>query len=52
MPVLDIVDTITNNLPHIDKVLEDPAWLMFGLTVLIGGLGLAAIVLLYPFGRD
>ena len=43
--LLDILSTL-------DNVWEDPAWLMFGATVLIGGLGLAALVLLYPFGRD
>ena len=33
-------------------VLVDPSWIMFFLTFLVGGLGLAALVLLYPFGRD
>jgi hypothetical protein len=45
MPVLDI-------LAEIDNVLEDPAWVMFGLAGLVGLLGLAALVLLYPFSRD
>ncbi len=45
MPVLDILSSI-------DSVLEDPAWLMFGLAGGIGLLGFAALVLLYPFGRD
>jgi hypothetical protein len=45
MPVLDI-------LADIDKVLEDPAWVMFGLAGLIGLLGLAALFLLYPISRD
>ncbi len=45
MPLLDI-------LAEIDRVLEDPAWLMFALGMGIGGLGLAALVLLYPLSRD
>jgi hypothetical protein len=45
MPVLDI-------LSEIDSVLEDPAWLMFGLAGAVGLLGLMALVLLYPFSRD
>jgi hypothetical protein len=45
MPVLDI-------LAEIDDILEDPAWIMFGLAGLAGLLGLAALVLLYPFSRD
>ena len=48
MPLLDI----TSFLGDLDKVLEDPAWLMFGLAVLVGGLGLALLFLLYPFARD
>ncbi|HEY4684888.1 MAG TPA: hypothetical protein VII57_02465 [Dehalococcoidia bacterium] len=47
MPVLDI----TSFLGDLDKVLEDPAWLLFGAAVIIGGLGLA-LLLLYPFARD
>jgi hypothetical protein len=45
MPILDI-------LAELDKVLEDPAWVMFGLAGLIGLVGLAALVVLYPFSRD
>ena len=45
MPILDI-------LAEADKILEDPAWVMFGLAGLVGLLGLAAIALLYPFSRD
>jgi hypothetical protein len=45
MPLLDI-------LAEADKILEDPAWLMFGLAGLVGLLGLAALILLYPLGRD
>jgi hypothetical protein len=41
MPLLDVW-----------SVLENPAWLMFGLTVLVGALGLLLLMLLYPFGRD
>lgn len=41
MPLLDVW-----------SVLEDPAWLFFGATVFLGGLGLALLFLLYPFGRD
>jgi hypothetical protein len=33
-------------------VLMDPSWIMFGLTFLVGGLGLLALILLYPLGRD
>ncbi len=40
MPLLDVW-----------SVLVDPSWIMFGLTVFVGGLGLAALML-YPFGRD
>lgn len=45
MPVLDI-------LAEADKILEDPAWVMFALAGLLGVVGLAALVLLYPFSRD
>lgn len=45
MPILDI-------LAEVDSVLEDPAWIMFGLAGLVGLLGLAALFLLYPFSRD
>ena len=45
MPILDI-------LADIDSVIEDPAWIMFGLAGGIGLLGLALLVLLYPFSRD
>jgi hypothetical protein len=40
MPLLDIWE-----------VLEDPAWIFFGLTVGAALLGFA-ILMLYPFGRD
>jgi hypothetical protein len=43
---------LLSTLGDIDKVLEDPAWLMFGLAGLVGVLGLAALILLYPFSRD
>jgi hypothetical protein len=45
MPILDI-------LAEADKILEDPAWVMFGLAGLVGLLGLAVLVLLYPFSSD
>jgi hypothetical protein len=45
MPLLDI-------LHEADKILEDPAWLMFGLAGLVGVLGLVALILLYPIARD
>jgi hypothetical protein len=45
MPVLDI-------LAQVDKVLENPAWLMFGLAGAIGLLGLMALFFLYPFAHD
>ena len=48
MPFLDFVSTLGT----LDKVLENPAWLMFGLTVALGGLGLMALLLLYPFGKE
>ena len=40
MPLLDVW-----------AVLENPAWLFFGLTVAVGLLGFA-LLLLYPIGRD
>ena len=40
MPLLDIW-----------AVLEDPAWLFFGVTVAVGLLGFA-ILMLYPLGHD
>lgn len=43
---------ILNLLAEIDEILEDPAWLMFGLAGLVGLLGLVALLLLYPFSRD
>jgi hypothetical protein len=45
MPLLDI-------LAEADKILEDPAWLMFGLAGAVGIIGLIALFLLYPLGRD
>ena len=45
MPILDI-------LAEADKILEDPAWVMFGLAGLVGLVGLAVLVLLYPFSSD
>ena len=36
----------------ITHTLNDPAWVMFGLTVLVGGGALAALFFLYPFGKD
>jgi hypothetical protein len=45
MPLLDI-------LAEADKILEDPAWIMFGLAGVIGVLGLLALFLLYPISRD
>ncbi|HXH20812.1 MAG TPA: hypothetical protein VNN10_02195 [Dehalococcoidia bacterium] len=48
MPLLDI----TSFLGELDKVLEDPAWLFFGLVGGVGLLGLLAIMLLYPFSSD
>ena len=41
MPLLDVW-----------QVLEDPAWIFFGLTFAAGLGALAALFLLYPFGRD
>ncbi len=48
MPLLDI----TSLLGDLDKVLEDPAWLFFGLVGGIGFLGLLALILLYPISTD
>ncbi len=45
MPVLDI-------LAQVDKVLENPAWLMFGIAGGIGLLGFLALLFLYPFAGD
>jgi hypothetical protein len=44
MPLLDI-------LSELNEIWDDPAWIMFGLTVGLGLLGLG-LLLLYPFGRD
>jgi hypothetical protein len=33
-------------------ILVDPAWITFGLTFAIGGLGLLALLLLYPMSKD
>jgi hypothetical protein len=35
----------------IDKVLQNPAWILFGLTLAVAGL-IALLLLLYPFGSD
>lgn len=48
MPLLDI----TSFLGDLDKVLEDPAWLFFGLVGGVGLLGLLALLLLYPISQD
>ena len=45
LPLLDI-------LAKSDKILQDPSWLMFGIAGAIGVLGLLALFLLYPLGRD
>ncbi len=45
MPLLDI-------LSDLDSVLENPAWVMFGLAGAVGLLGLLALIFLYPMGRD
>jgi hypothetical protein len=45
MPLLDI-------LAELDNILEDPAWLMFGLAGAVGVIGLIALALLYPISRD
>ena len=39
-------------LKEIWDILIDPAWIMFGLTFAIGGLGLLALLLLYPMSKD
>jgi hypothetical protein len=39
-------------LKEIWDILIDPAWIMFGITVTIGGLGLLALLLLYPISKD
>ena len=44
-------DTVWYAIEQVWSTRENPAWLTFELTVLIGGLGLAAL-LLYPFARD
>ncbi len=40
---------LSNTITH---TLNDPAWVMFGLTVLVGAGALAALFFLYPFGKD
>ena len=39
-------------LKTVTGVLNDPAWVMFGLTVGVGLLAAAALFFLYPFGKD
>ena len=48
MPLLDI----TSFLGELDTILEDPAWLFFGLIGGVGLLGLLAFMILYPFSQD
>jgi hypothetical protein len=48
MPLLDI----TSFLGDLDTVLEDPAWLFFGLVGIVGVLGLVALLVLYPISTD
>jgi hypothetical protein len=43
---------LLNLLHDIDKIIEDPAWLMFGLAGAVGVLGLLALIVFYPMGRD
>jgi hypothetical protein len=45
MPLLDL-------LADIDNIIEDPAWIMFGLAGAVGVLGLLALIIFYPMGRD
>jgi hypothetical protein len=49
MPLLDVFGI---SLADLDNVLEDPAWIMFALAGAVGLLGLGALFLLYPLGRD
>ena len=49
MPLLDVFGI---SLGDLDKVLEDPAWIMLALAGAVGLLGLAALMLFYPLGRD
>ena len=49
MPLLDVLGV---SLADLDKVLENPAWIMLGLAGAVGLLGLAALMLFYPLGRD
>jgi hypothetical protein len=48
MSLLDI----TSFLGDLDKILEDPAWLFFGIIGGIAVLGLLALLLLYPISGD
>ncbi len=45
MPLLDI-------LASLDTVWENPAWIIFGLAVGVGSLGLFLLLFLYPIGKD
>ena len=40
------------SLQTIWEILIDPAWITLALTVAIGGLGLLALILLYPMSKD
>ena len=33
-------------------ILIDPAWVMFAIMFTVGGLGLLALILLYPMSKD
>ena len=57
MPLLDVWNTVWNDgiwwaLKEVYSANEDPAWISFALMALVGAGGLAALALLYPFGRD
>lgn len=40
------------SMTDIKSVLENPAWIMFGITAGIGLLGLFALMVIYPMSRD
>ncbi len=45
MPLLDILSSL-------DSVLENPAWIIFGLAVGLGALGLFLLLFIYPLAKD
>ena len=51
MPSLLSLVTLCCNTDNWDIIIN-PAWVMFGIMFTIGGLGLLALILLYPMSKD